>query len=188
MVEGHRAQFGSIFHWPGELGGGGRMNLGGTRALVMIPALLLIMSGLWQGIFPLCLFLLIYKMQTIHFPRAVATRTASSQETELSCHMQLIKRAQSQFLLLASILWAEEENGTLKENTLSVFITLRHQIAVHLTSLRGMTNIFLSTGLGFWPTFRLFLYRAYFDLLPTESYFKNSATWGLRRLRWNDSL
>lgn len=43
------------------------MNFGGTRALVMIPALLLIMSDLWQGIFPLCLFL-IYKIQTIHLP------------------------------------------------------------------------------------------------------------------------
>lgn len=135
--------------------------------MVIMPALPLTMSDLCKT-FSLSACFLIYEMDTIHLPRGIAMRTASSQETELLCHMQLIKRAEGQFLPppLASILWAEEVTGTLKENTLPVFVSLRHQIVVHLTSLRGITNIFIITGLGFSPTFRLFFKRAYFDLFP----------------------
>ena len=37
----------------------------------------------------------------------------------------------------------------MENKTGSPFVTLRHQIFVHLTNLRGITNIFLSLGLGF---------------------------------------
>lgn len=142
------------------------MSFGGTCALVMIPALSLIMSDLCKT-FSLSACFLIYKMEIIHLPCGIAM-TASSQETELLRHMQLMKRAEGQFLPppLASILWAEEGTGTLKENTLPVFVSLRHQIVVHLTSLRGITNILIITGQGFSPTFRLFFKRAHFDAFP----------------------
>lgn len=133
------------------------MSFGGTRALVMIPALPLIMSDLCKT-FSLSACFLICKMETIHLPRGIAMRTASSQETELLCHMQLIKRAEGQFLPPSPGLHLVGRGGDWN-------IERKHSPSFHFSqasncsssdSLRGITNIFLVTGLGFSPTFRSF--------------------------------
>lgn len=60
--------------------GGGWMSFGGTWASVVIPALPLITSDPWTGIFPLCFSFLIGRMETVHLPRWPAMKTVWSQE------------------------------------------------------------------------------------------------------------
>lgn len=73
-------------------------------------------SELWQVIFPLSFSFLTYRMETVPLPQGVAMRIAWNQARELLHCRPLIKGAWGQSLSpsLASILWAEEENGIWK--------------------------------------------------------------------------
>lgn len=137
------------FHWPGRLGGD-RMSFAGTRTLVTNPDLPLTMNNpIWLEISPLGFSFLMHTMETGIPPHGLWWGLHELKRGNYYAACNLHRELRVRF---SSFCWPQscgqrEKNGTLKENVLLFFITLKHQIAVHLTNVRGLTNTFLNPGL-----------------------------------------
>lgn len=151
---GHRAgPQGSMtwehFHWPGRLGGD-RMSFGGTRTLVTNPDLPLTMNNpIWPEISPLGFSFLVHTMETGIPPHGLwwGWHELKSGRYYAACNLHRELRVRFSSPPWPRSCGQRERMGTLKENMLLFYITLKHQIAVYLTNVRGITNIFLNSGL-----------------------------------------